>query len=160
MALRDIHVDDDPVLRKKSRRVDQISARVLTLLDDMMETLRHQDGVGLAAPQVGVLRRAVVIDTGEDVLEMINPEIVEQEGEETGKEGCLSLPGLLGVVPRPARVLARYTDRDGGQREVEGEGLLARAICHEVDHLNGILFIDRAVEMVEPDEDEDEDEGE
>lgn len=159
MAYRDIHVDDDPILRKKARRVDRINARVLTLIDDMMETLHHEDGVGLAAPQVGVLRRVIVIDTGETEFEMINPEIVEQEGEEMDREGCLSLPGRMGVVPRPARVVARYTDRNGEQKEVEGEGLLARAICHETDHLNGVLFIDRAVEMIEPGEDENEDEG-
>jgi peptide deformylase len=160
MAYRDIRVDDDPILRKKARRVDRINDRVITLLDDMMETLHHEDGVGLAAPQVGVLRRVIVIDTGEIALEMINPEIVELEGEETDKEGCLSLPGRMGVVPRPARVVARYTDRNGEAKEVEGEGLLARAICHETDHLNGILFIDRATELIEPGEDGDEDEGE
>ncbi|MFZ5975959.1 MAG: peptide deformylase [Bacillota bacterium] len=154
MALRNILVDDDPVLRKKSRPVDRIDMRVRMLLDDMMETLHHEDGVGLAAPQVGVLKRIVVIDTGEVLLEMINPEIIETEGEEMDNEGCLSLPGRVGVVPRPVRVRARYTDREGRKTEIEGEGLLARAICHEFDHLNGVLFIDRAVEMLEPDEPE------
>lgn len=150
MALRNIRTEGDPVLRKKARVIERIDARILMLIDDMMETLHHEDGVGLAAPQVGVLRRVVVIDTGEEAFEMINPEILETEGEETDQEGCLSLPGRVGVVPRPAWVRARYIGRDGQKREIVGEGLLARAICHETDHLNGILFIDRAIEMLEP----------
>ena len=152
MALRNIRVDDDPILRKKARVVERLDARVLLLLDDMMETLHHEEGVGLAAPQIGVLRRVVVIDTGEEVFEMINPEILETEGEENGNEGCLSLPGRVGVVPRPIRVRARYVNREGKTMEVEGEGILARAICHETDHLNGILFIDRATEMLDPEQ--------
>lgn len=154
MAIRNILTDDDPMLRKKARVVERIDRRLLVLIDDMVETMKKADGVGLAAPQVGILKRVVVIDTGESVVEMINPEIIETEGEITGTEACLSLPGQVGMVPRPARVRARYLDRTGKEMEIEGEELLARAICHETDHLNGVLFIDRAVEMLEP-EDED-----
>ena len=152
MAIRNIMIDDDPVLRRKARRVEKIDQRLLILLEDMAETMRKADGVGLAAPQVGVLKRVVVIETDEGILEMINPEIVETEGESIATEGCLSLPGRAGKVPRPGWVRAKYLDRDGNQMEIEADDLIARAICHETDHLNGVLFIDRAVEMLPPDE--------
>ncbi|WP_394355738.1 peptide deformylase [Caldicoprobacter guelmensis] len=135
----------DDVLRKKSKPVEKIDKRVLELLDDMAETMRHADGVGLAAPQVGILRRVVVIDVGEGLIELINPEIVESSGEQRGAEGCLSIPGIRGEVIRPERVKVKALNREGEQIEVTGTGLLARALCHEIDHLDGILFIDKVV---------------
>lgn len=144
MALREIkHYERDEVLRKKSRPVDKIDKRIITLLDDMAETMYNVEGVGLAAPQVGVLRRVVVIDVGEGILELINPEIIEEEGEQTSMEGCLSIPGLTGRVKRPARVVAKGLNRHGKKIKVEGNDLLAVALCHEIDHLDGILYIDK-----------------
>lgn len=142
MALRNIVQEPDRVLRKQSRKVEKISPRILTLLEDMAETLAHADGVGLAAPQVGVLRRVVVIDVGEGLIEMINPVILETSGSQRGEEGCLSCGDRQGIVTRPNYVKAEYTDRQGTRQTIEGEALLARAICHEVDHLDGKLFID------------------
>lgn len=135
----------DDVLRKKSKPVEKIDKRILELLDDMAETMRHADGVGLAAPQVGILRRVVVIDVGEGLIELINPEIVEFSGEQRGAEGCLSIPGIRGEVIRPEKVKVKALNRKGEQIEIIGTGLLARALCHEIDHLDGILFIDKAV---------------
>ncbi|MFY9177551.1 MAG: peptide deformylase [Clostridiales bacterium] len=144
MALRDIrHYERDDVLRKKARPVDKIDDRVLTLLDDMAETMYKAEGVGLAAPQVGILRRVVVIDIGEGIIELINPEIIEQDGEQIGMEGCLSVPGLSGEVKRPARVVVEALNRHGEKIKVDGNELLARALCHEIDHLDGILYIDK-----------------
>ncbi|MBM7581896.1 peptide deformylase [Caldicoprobacter guelmensis] len=146
MAIRKIMIyGKDDVLRKKSKPVEKIDKRVLELLDDMAETMRHADGVGLAAPQVGILRRVVVIDVGEGLIELINPEIVESSGEQRGAEGCLSIPGIRGEVIRPERVKVKALNREGEQIEVTGTGLLARALCHEIDHLDGILFIDKVV---------------
>ena len=147
MALRNIVEKGDQVLEKHCRPVTQFNEKLHLLLDDMGETLRKADGVGLAAPQVGVLRRAVlVLETNvptqddEYILELINPEIVEEEGEQWGPEGCLSLPGVYGWVKRPEHVKVRAQDRFGQWYEAEGDGLTARAICHELDHLEGILF--------------------
>lgn len=152
MAIRDILTDNAPVLRKKSRFVERIDDRVIMLIDDMRETLLKAEGAGLAAPQVGVLRQVVVVDIGDDIIEMINPEIISTEGEDIQAEGCLSLPGQVGMVKRAYKVCARYIDRDGNKMQIEGEEIVARAILHEVDHLNGILFIDRAEEMLEPED--------
>ena len=150
MAILKILKDNDPVLRQVSREVDVITPRILTLLDDMKETMHAANGCGLAAVQVGVLRRVVVIEVEEgEIYEMINPRIVFRAGRQEAEEGCLSVPGKWGVTARPARVTARYTDRDGKERELRGEGLLARAICHELDHLDGKLFTDVTLRYVE-----------
>lgn len=160
MAIRNIRLLDDPILRKKSREITEINDRIKILLDDMVETMKEADGVGLAAPQVGVLRRAVVIDVGEGPIKMINPEIIEIKGEIVDIEGCLSIPGRPGKVARPEWVKVKYLDIDGNEKTLEGTGLLARAICHEVDHLDGILYIDKMIEEVVLDEDEEEDDEE
>ena len=159
MAIRNIREDGDEVLRKKCKPVTKMTERLSTLIDDMFETMYEANGVGLAAPQVGVLRRIVVIDTMEDnPLVLVNPEIIEEDGEQTGPEGCLSLPGLQGDVTRPQHVVCKALDRNMNEITVEGEDLLARAICHELDHLDGILYKDLAidglykVEPIDPDE--------
>ena len=154
MAIRQIRYVGDPILRKVAREVTEINERIKTLLEDMVETMYEYDGVGLAAPQVGILRRVVVIDVGEGPIKMINPEIIEQEGESVDIEGCLSIPNRSGTVKRPEKVKVRYLDENGVEKTLEGTGLLARAICHEVDHLNGILFVDKMIEEVELDQDE------
>ena len=146
MAIRQIRYSEDPILRKKSREITHINDRIKTLLDDMAETMYVSEGVGLAAPQVGVLRRVVVIDIGEGLLKLINPEIIEVEGESIDYEGCLSVPGASGKVKRPEKVKIKYLDIDGNEKEMEGTGLLARAMCHEIDHLNGTLFIDKVID--------------
>lgn len=149
MAKLKILIEGDAALRLKSRPVSVINDRIITLLDDMTETMRLADGCGLAAPQVGVLRRVVVIETEPGhVLELINPVITERRGEQRELEGCLSVPGRQGYTHRPAYVRVEALDRDGQMRTYEGEGLLARAFCHEIDHLDGILYIDHA-EMTE-----------
>jgi len=135
----------DDVLRKESKPVEKIDERILQLLDDMAETMRHVDGVGLAAPQVGILRRVVVIDVGEGLIELINPEILETSGQQQGAEGCLSIPGVRGEVIRPEKGRGKALNRKGEPIEITGTGLLARALCHEIDHLDGILFIDKVV---------------
>ncbi len=154
MAIRNIREDGDEVLRKKCKPVEKMTERLSTLIDDMFDTMYEANGVGLAAPQVGVLRRIVVIDTYEDnPLVLVNPEIIESDGEQVGPEGCLSLPGLQGDVARPKHVVCKALDRDMKEITVEGEGLLARAICHELDHLDGILYKDLAIDglyKVEP----------
>ena len=148
MARLNIRKIGDPVLRQTSRPVKEINARIITLLDDMAETMRDADGVGLAAPQVGVLRRVVVIETPDSgLIELINPRIIAVEGEQTGYEGCLSVPGQSGTVTRPMTVTVRALDRHGRAFEMTGEGLLARAFCHELDHLDGQLYVDIATEM-------------
>ena len=142
----------DETLRKVCRPVDAVTPRIVTLLDDMIETMREADGCGLAAPQVGVLRRVAVVEVEEgEVIELINPEIIAREGEQEETEGCLSLPGRWGITRRPMKVTVRATDRHGKLYEVSGEGLLARALCHEIDHLDGHLFTERAVRMLEED---------
>lgn len=146
MAIRNIRVDDDPILRKTSRPVTDFNDRLFDLLDDMKETMYKSGGVGLAAPQVGVLRRVVVMDVSEDrneFLELINPEITEVEGSQTGTEGCLSLPRLCGTVTRPMTVKVKAQNREGKWCLYKGEGLKARCFCHEIDHLDGILYKDK-----------------
>ena len=143
MALRNILTEEDPTLRKVSRPVTKFDDRLHELLDDMAETLEDARGVGLAAPQVGILRRVVVVDVGEEILELINPEIISQSGEQTGLEGCLSVPGKYGIVTRPNVVKVRAQDRFGEWYEAEGEELIARAFCHELDHLDGHLYVDK-----------------
>lgn len=145
MALRTIRKHGDELLRKKSKKVDVINERILTLLNDMEETMHDADGVGLAAPQVGVLKRVVVIDIGEGVLRLINPEIISTEGSYTDVEGCLSIPGEQGQVERPYKVKVKALNEKGEEIIVEGEELLARALCHEIDHLEGVLFIDKVI---------------
>lgn len=135
---------DDPVLREKARRVPNITPNVLKLLDNMAETMYDAQGVGLAAPQVGVSKKIVVIDVGDGLIELINPEIIHREGTEMDVEGCLSIPGVRGEVKRSAKVTVKALDRTGITITLEGEGLLARAFQHELDHLEGILFIDKA----------------
>ena len=153
MAIRRILNEREELLRKHSRPVEKFDERLYTLLDDMAETMAEANGVGLAAPQVGILRRAVIIDVGEGVIEMINPQIIETSEETASEpEGCLSSPGEYGMVERPCKVKAKYQNRNGEACEIEGEGLLARAICHETDHLDGRLFKDLATEMIDPDE--------
>ena len=149
MAIRQLRYVNDPILRKKSREVTKIDDRIKTLLNDMAETMYENEGVGLAAPQVGILRKVIVIDIGEGILKLINPEIIEKEGESLDIEGCLSVPNRAGKVLRPERVKVKYLDIDGMKKIIEGTGLLARALCHEIDHLNGGLFIDKVVEEVE-----------
>jgi len=143
MALRNIRKFGDDVLRKRCREVEGIDDRLLTLIEDMKETMYDADGVGLAAPQVGILKRLFVIDIGEGPLVFINPEIVETNGSQIDEEGCLSLPGETEEVMRPNYVRARALNEKGEEFEIEAEELLARAILHEYDHLNGTLFIDR-----------------
>lgn len=146
MALRYItNYKEDEILRKKSKYVDKIDKRTLQLLDDMAETMYKNDGVGLAGPQVGILKRVIVVDIGEGLLKLINPEIIEQEGEEQAPEGCLSIPRISAKVKRPYKVKVKALDENGKNVEIEAVGFLARAFCHEIDHLNGILFIDKAV---------------
>ena len=146
MALRNIRVDDDPILRKNSRKVEAFDQRLAMLIDDMFDTMYDANGVGLAAVQVGVLKQVIVIDTGEEgeKLVLINPEIIATEGEQNGGEGCLSIPGKTGIVTRPQKVTVRALDRDGNVYEKTGEDLLARAFCHEIDHLSGVLYTDKA----------------
>ncbi|MBQ0010799.1 MAG: peptide deformylase [Ruminococcus sp.] len=156
MAKLTILTEEDPQLRKISRPVAEITPRILTLLDDMLETMREADGVGIAAPQVGILRRVVVVEVEPgNVIELINPEIVDKSGSQVGIEGCLSLPGKHGICDRPSYVRVRALDRTGTVREYEGTELLARCFCHEIDHLDGILYSDVADRMLTPEEWED-----
>lgn len=149
MAIRTIRTNGDEILRKKSKTVDVINDRIKTLIKDMIETMYEADGVGLAAPQVGILKRIVVIDVGDGPIAMINPEIIKTEGTYVDVEGCLSVPGEQGEVERPQKVVAKYLDENGKKNIVEAEELFARAICHELDHLNGVLFIDKILEKEE-----------
>ena len=143
MALRQIVQIGEPVLRKVSKRVEKIDDKIIKLLEDMADTMYEADGVGLAAPQVGILKRVVVIDIGDGLLELINPEIIETSGEQIDDEGCLSVAGEAGAVRRPYTVKVRAYNREGQLFEIVGEELLARAFCHEIDHLDGILFVDK-----------------
>lgn len=159
MALRQIRYDGDEILRKKCKEVKVMNDRILTLIEDMFDTMYETGGVGLAAPQVGILKRVVVIDVDDDnQYVLINPEIIKKDGEQTGDEGCLSLPGKVAEVTRPNYVVCRCLNENMEPIEIEGEGLLARAICHEVDHLDGILYKDvangplRDVEMLSDEE--------
>ncbi len=160
VAIRKIvKVGEDDVLRKHARRVDKFDKRLWTLLDDMAETMYDADGAGLAAPQVGVLKRAVVIDVGDGLIELVNPEIIWQEGSAIHAEGCLSVPGRRGTVERPAKVRVRAQDRMGSEIELEGDSeYLAMAVCHELDHLDGIIYTDKMIEDVTDKMNEDEEE--
>ena len=140
MALRKILTDAEPALHKVCKEVVNFDSRLHTLLDDMCDTLLDSGGVGLAAPQVGILRRVVLVDTGEEILELINPTLVETDGEQVGPEGCLSVPGKYGLVKRPYWAKVRAQDRNGDWYEAEGEELIARCFCHELDHLDGIVY--------------------
>ena len=140
MGLRKIMTVKEPCLHKVCRPVEKFDGKLHRLLDDMKETLAEANGVGLAAPQVGILRRVVVVDTGEELLELVNPELLETSGEQVGSEGCLSVPGKYGIVKRPNYAKVRAYDRDGNEFEVEGEELMARCFCHELDHLDGIVY--------------------
>ena len=155
MAILNIIKEGDPVLRKKCRPVEEIAPRILQLLDDMHETLEKAQGVGLAAPQVGVLRRIVIVEIEDKKYEMINPEIIETKGKQEEIEACLSVPEKFGLVKRPQWVKVRATDRNGKVYEVSGNGLMARCFCHELDHLDGTLYIDKAIEMYDADDLED-----
>ncbi len=140
MGLRKILTDKEPALHKVCKKVDSFDKRLHRLLDDMNDTLVDSGGVGLAAPQVGILRRVVVVDTGDGILELVNPELIETDGEQEGPEGCLSVPGKYGLVKRPYYAKVRAQDRDGNWFEAEGEELIGRCFCHELDHLDGILY--------------------
>lgn len=146
MAIRKIRIDDDPILRKNSKVIDDINDRIIELNKDLIETMQKAEGVGLAAPQVGILKRMVVIDIGEGPITLINAEILSREGEEIDEEACLSLPDQSGIVKRPKHLIVEATDIEGKRFKLEAQDLLARAICHELDHLDGILFIDRVEE--------------
>ena len=158
MAIREIRLREDEILRKKSKEVINFDEKLHILLDDMYDTMKSKDGVGLAAPQVGILKRAVVIDISDadkqrkknipDIgkIELINPEITEESGEQTDNEGCLSFPDVFGTVTRPYKVTVKAQDRNGKWFKLTGEGLLARAICHEVDHLDGHVFTEKVIE--------------
>lgn len=153
MALLKILTEKEPTLRKKSRTVEEITPRILTLLDDMAETMRHAEGVGLAAVQVGVLRRVVVVECEPgQLIELINPVIIESSGLQRTREGCLSLPGKCGITERPMKVTVEATNREGKRFRVTATGLLAKAFCHEIDHLDGVLYSDIAKKMLTPEE--------
>ena len=140
MAIRVIRTEEDPVLRKISKPVKEVTPKIVTLIDDMLDTMYEAMGVGLAAPQVGILKRIVVIDVGDGPIVLINPQILETEGSQTGDEGCLSLPGKAGIVTRPNYAKVKALNEDMEEVILEGEGLLARAFCHEIDHLDGKLY--------------------
>lgn len=149
MAIREIREKGDEILYKKCKAVVKFDEKLHILLDDMYETMQSRDGVGLAAPQVGMLKRAVVIDVGDGKIELINPEIVEESGEQTGSEGCLSVPGVFGEVTRPNVVTVKAQDRNGKWFKITGKELLARAFCHEIEHLDGKLFLDRVIRFID-----------
>ena len=143
MAIRQVRELGDDILTKQSKPVTKMTLRTKILIDDMLDTMYEKMGVGLAAPQVGILKQIVVIDVGEGPIVLVNPEIIETSGEQTGEEGCLSVPGKWGIVTRPEHVKVRALNEDMEEVELEGEGLLARAFCHEIDHLSGNLYVDK-----------------
>lgn len=149
MAIREIRLKGDEILYKKCKEVTKFDKKLHILLDDMYDTMKEHDGVGLAAPQVGILKRAVVIDTGEGRIELINPVIIKESGSQVGSEGCLSVPKVFGEVERPMNVTVRAQDRDGNWFEKDGEALMARAFCHEIEHLDGKLFLDRVTKFID-----------
>ena len=149
MAIREIRKNGDEILTKKCKVVKNFDKKLHILLDDMLDTMRLHEGVGLAAPQVGILKRAVIVDVGEGPIELINPEIIEESGSQVGAEGCLSVPEVFGEVERPNKVKVKAQDRDGNWFEVEGEELLARAFCHELEHLDGKMFLERVTKFIE-----------
>jgi len=160
MAIRNIRIFGDDILRKTCKEIKEVTPKIRTLVEDMLDTMYQENGVGLAAPQVGILKRLAVIDIGDGPIVLINPEIIETSGEQTDQEGCLSLPGKAAVVTRPLYAKVRAYDLDMNQYELEGTELLARAICHECDHLDGVLYTDKAESEImdaqyeETDEDE------
>ena len=147
MALRNIVVEGDEILRKRAREVDVIDERIKGILDDMIETMRAQDGVGIAAPQVGILKRMFIVEVDDALIELINPEILEVSGVQLEDEGCLSVPGMIGTVERPEVIKVKGLNREGEEVTYEGTGLLAIALSHEYDHLNGTLYIDKATNL-------------
>ena len=149
MAIREIRLKGDEILYKKCKEVTKFDKKLHILLDDMYDTMKEHDGVGLAAPLVGILKRAVVIDTGEGRIELINPVIIKESGSQVGSEGCLSVPKVFGEVERPMNVTVRAQDRDGNWFEKDGEALTARAFCHETEHLDGKLFLDRVTKFID-----------
>lgn len=149
MAIRNIVIEGDPILNKVCRKVEKFDEKLFVLLNDMRETLKKADGVGLAAPQVGILRRVVIVDIGDGLIELINPEIIEQSGEQREVEGCLSCPQKWGITIRPMKVKVKAYNRYGEEFIVEGSGLKAKAFCHEIDHLNGILFTSKIIKTLE-----------
>lgn len=151
MAIRNIRTDEDSILRKKSREVEKFDERLFQLLDDMADTMYDADGVGLAAVQVGVLRRVVIVDIGEGLIELINPEIIEEDGVQCDVEGCLSLPGKQAYTMRPMTVTVKAQNRNGNWCVYKGTGLKAKAFCHEIDHLDGILYVDKIAKQEEID---------
>jgi peptide deformylase len=154
MALRNLRKLPDPLLRKISRPIEKIDDRILVLIDDMVETMYHEKGVGLAAPQIGVLKRLVVIDIGEGPIALINPKVIETSGKQKDTEGCLSVPGKIGIVERPEYVKVSALNENNEEFFIEGEGLMARALLHEIDHLDGRLYIDIAEEVMDADGEE------
>lgn len=163
MAIRKIVEIGDEKLRKHAKPVEKFDLRLRVLLKDMADTMYKANGVGLAAPQVGILRRAVVVDVGEEkaqLIELVNPEIVASEGEQEGPEGCLSIPGRSGIVKRPDKVTVRAQDSHGNPFEMTAEGFLARAFCHEIDHLDGILYVDKMEREIFPEDEEEQEESE
>lgn len=157
MAIRNIFKEGHPILTKVCKKVDVFDKRISDLIDDMIETLIHADGIGLAAPQVGMLKRIAIVSLPEEnnnVIELINPVIIEKKGEQREGEGCLSCPGQYGITVRPMWVKVEAMDRNGNKFTCEGDGLKARALCHELDHLDGILFKSHAIKMLHPDEEE------
>lgn len=147
MAVYKVVEAEDGILRKKAKKVLDINRNIYKLLDNMRDTMYEYKGVGLAAPQIGVSKRVIVVDVGDGLIELINPEVIKAEGSDTAVEGCLSVPGVLGEVARPAKVLVRGLNRKGDEVQYDADGLLARALQHEIDHLDGILFIDKAVNL-------------
>ena len=152
MGLRRILTDREPALHKVCKPVEKFDKRLHKLLDDMRETLIDSNGVGLAAPQVGILRRVVLVDVGDEILELVNPSLLETDGEQEGPEGCLSVPGKYGLVKRPYWAKVRAQDRDGNWYEAEGEEIIARCFCHELDHLDGIVYTEIMERFLSEDE--------
>lgn len=152
MGLRNIVIEGDPILKKKSRQVEKIDDRLLILIDDMKETLKKENGVGLAAVQVGVLKRVIIVDIDGELVELINPEIIEQSGNQEDVEGCLSCPGEYGITRRPMKVTVKALNKDGKEVKYTKEASTARCFCHEIDHLNGIIFKEKAIRMLDPSE--------
>lgn len=151
MAIRNIRIEGDPILRKVSREVPEITDRIKVLLDDMGETMYSADGVGLAAPQVGILKRIIVVDPHDEetgLIKLVNPEIVESDGEQIGVEGCLSIPNYNATVKRPEHVKVKYIDEDGNEKVWDAHGFPAVILSHEIDHLNGVLFRDKSIEEI------------
>ena len=151
MAVRKVVTFGDPVLREKAKDVHKVSRKIQELVTDLLDTMYAHNGVGLAAPQIGILKRIAVIDVGDGIIELINPEIISVSGSEIADEGCLSVPGKYGKVERPTKVTVHAMGRDGNEYEITGEGLLARALCHEIDHLDGTVFVDKVIEYTEVD---------